>query len=113
MMTVKSTRFARPICPRWITLVFFPVLTRPGTFVHVARTAVRGRGVLIFRECDRLSGATTAVERHSLPPGGYGPRDNAILLDYLRRVCVIMPAEFSNESRAAHAVSVLVNLFRS
>jgi len=68
------------------TLVFFLVVTRPRTFVRVARIAVRGWRVLIFRGCDHLSDTTTAVERHSLPPGGYGPRDNAISLDYLRHV---------------------------
>lgn len=62
----------------------FLYVTRLGTFVRVARIAVRGLRVLIFRGCDHLSDTTTAVERHSLPSGGYGPRDNAISLDYLR-----------------------------
>lgn len=84
--TLHVRSYERPICLCESTLVFFLVVTRPRTFVRVARIAVRGWRVLIFRGCDHLSDTATAVERHSLPPGGYGPRDNAISLDYLRHV---------------------------
>lgn len=57
--TLHARSHDRPICLCETTLVFFLVATRPRTFVRVARIAVRGWRVLIFRGCDHLSDTTT------------------------------------------------------